>query len=249
MAKDNCILGGLGRRASKKEIKTDQDSVQKPSVWDRDQCLFASLGQKLSRSEKKRNDIRNAASEIFITQGFEAASMDKIAALAGVSKRTVYSHFGSKEELFAHVITNFCDLKREELDVKPDHELPLKECLVKLGTKFLHMLHYHGSVSLFRILISQAETDPSHGIEFMNTGPKISRELLATYLEEKIAAGEIAVDDPLEAAQSFYSMLFGARYLTCLVTGAPPPSPEEIDTIVDSTVERFIYGLKVTKEP
>ena len=245
MTKDNCILGGLGRRASKKEIKVDQDSVQKPSVWDRDQCLFASLGQKLTRSEQKRNDIRNAASEIFITQGFEAASMDKIAALAGVSKRTVYSHFGSKEELFAHIITNFCDLKREELDVKPDHNLPLKDCLIKLGTKFLHMLHYHGSVSLFRILISQAETDPSHGIEFMNTGPKISRELLATCLEEKKAAGEIAVDDPLEAAQSFYSMLFGARYLTCLVTGAPPPSPEEIDDIVESTVERFVHGLKV----
>lgn len=245
MTKDNCILGGLGRRASKKEIKIEQDSVQKPSVWDRDQCLFASLGQKLTRSEQKRNDIRNAASEIFITQGFEAASMDKIAALAGVSKRTVYSHFGSKEELFAHIITNFCDLKREELDVKPDHNLPLKDCLIKLGTKFLHMLHYHGSVSLFRILISQAETDPSHGIEFMNTGPKISRELLATYLEEKIATGEIAVDDPLEAAQSFYSMLFGARYLTCLVTGSPPPSPEEIDGIVESTVERFVHGLKV----
>ncbi len=245
MTKDNCILGALGRRASKKEIKMDQDSVQKPSVWDRDECLFASLGQKLTRSEQKRNDIRNAASEIFITQGFQAASMDKIAALAGVSKRTVYSHFGSKEELFAYIITNFCDLKREELDVKPDHNLPLKDCLIKLGTKFLHMLHYHGSASLFRILISQAETDPSHGIEFMNTGPKISRELLATYLEEKIAAGEIDVDDPLEAAQSFYSMLFGARYLTCLVTGSPPPSPEEIDGIVESTVERFIYGLKV----
>ena len=245
MTKDNCILGALGRRADKKKNIAVSDSGENQSVWNRDKCLFASLGQKLTRSEQKRNDIRNAASEIFITQGFEAASMDKIAALAGVSKRTVYSHFGSKEELFAHIITNFCEIKREELDVKPDHALPLRECLIKLGTTFLDMLHYHGSISLFRILITQAEADASHGIEFMNKGPKISRELLADYLEEKIAAGEIEVADSIEAAQCFYSSLFGARYLNCLVTAAPPPSHEEIAEIVEGTVERFIYGLKV----
>ncbi|MEH6631089.1 MAG: TetR/AcrR family transcriptional regulator [Halopseudomonas aestusnigri] len=245
MAKDNCILGALGRRADKKKSKSGQDSGRKHSGWDKDKCLFASLGQKLTRSEQKRNDIRDAAVEIFMTQGFETTSMDQVAALAGVSKRTVYSHYGSKEELFAQIMSSICEVKREELDVKPDHSLPIKECLTKLGNTFLDMLHYHGSISLFRILISQAENDSIHGEEFMNQGPKLSRELLAAYLQEKIDAGEIEVDDPIEAAQSFYSTLFGARYLNCLVTAAPPPSHEEIAILVDGTVDRFINGLKI----
>ncbi|MFD2206081.1 TetR/AcrR family transcriptional regulator [Kiloniella antarctica] len=245
MTKNNCILGSLGRRADKKKKTTCSDSSVKHLGWDKDKCLFATLGQKLTRSEQKRNDIRDAAIEVFMNQGFETASMDQIAALAGVSKRTVYSHYGSKEELFAQIMNNICEIKREELDVKPDHNLPIRECLIKLGNTFLDMLHYHGSISLFRILISHAESDPTHGIAFMDEGPKVSRELLAAYLEEKIAAGEIDVADPQEAAQSFYASLFGARYLNCLVTAAPPPSHEEIAKLVEDTVERFIYGLKL----
>ncbi|WP_020591727.1 TetR/AcrR family transcriptional regulator [Kiloniella laminariae] len=210
----------------------------------KDTCALGKLCHSLTRSEKKRNAIRDAAIKIFMDQSFEVASMDKIAAEAGVSKRTVYSHFGSKEELFAEIMKNICSLKRDELDVKPDHSLAPEECLTKLGITFLQMLHYHGSISLFRILIAQAENDPSHGIAFMEQGPKISSGMLADYLREKRETGEIVCDDPLEeAAQSFFSALFGARYLNCLITAAPQPSKAEIEKIVQGVVKRFLYGI------
>ena len=55
-------------------------------------------------TDRKREAIVRAAVEEFRTAGFEATSMDRIAAAAGVSKRTVYNHFPSKEELFSHIL-------------------------------------------------------------------------------------------------------------------------------------------------
>ena len=59
-------------------------------------------------SDKKREAILHGAKAMFLKHGFGDASMDQVAAAAGVSKMTVYRHFGSKEDLFAGVITEFC---------------------------------------------------------------------------------------------------------------------------------------------
>src|SRR5215475_5098081 len=58
------------------------------------------------RSDAKRDAILRGAKAVFLKQGFESTSMDVVALRAGVSKMTVYRHFGSKEALFAGVITN-----------------------------------------------------------------------------------------------------------------------------------------------
>lgn len=215
---------------------------------EKDSCALSLLGRKacdrLTRSEQKRLAIMEAAHEIFMQQGFEAASMDAIAAEASVSKRTVYSHFGSKEELFAAIMHNVCAAKRAEAGVDVDRELPLEEALVKLGTTFLTMLHYHDdTLPLLRNLIGQAECNPQFGEQFMKTGPEDTAQMLAAYFREKIEAGELEIDDPLGAAQNFFSALFGARYLHCLIANAPPPTEEEIKAIAQGFVQRFLYGV------
>src|SRR5476649_1659951 len=60
--------------------------------------------QPLRLTDRKRQAIVDAAIAEFRAFGFEATSMDKIAATAGVSKRTVYNHFPSKDELFTHIL-------------------------------------------------------------------------------------------------------------------------------------------------
>ena len=68
-------------------------------------------------SDKKRQAILQGAKAAFLKEGFGGASMDQVAALAGVSKMTVYRHFGSKEDLFAGVITELCHfIVAEDLD-------------------------------------------------------------------------------------------------------------------------------------
>ena len=62
----------------------------------------------MSRSEQKREQILLAAKELFCEQGFPNTSMDEVAKLAGVSKQTVYSHFGCKDDLFVASIESKC---------------------------------------------------------------------------------------------------------------------------------------------
>ncbi len=70
--------------------------------------LEKSAAQGRALSDKKRFAILRGAKAVFLKEGFGGASMDQVAAAAGVSKMTVYRHFGSKEELFAGVITESC---------------------------------------------------------------------------------------------------------------------------------------------
>ena len=62
-----------------------------------------------TKSEEKRQQIIEASTCLFSELGFAQTSMDKIAKKAGVSKQTVYSHFGSKDELFVNAISSKCD--------------------------------------------------------------------------------------------------------------------------------------------
>ena len=70
---------------------------------------------KLTRSEEKRLAIIDAAREVFLAKGFEQTSMDAISHVANVSKRTIYSHFKSKEKLFASIMTDMCQRKHDHI--------------------------------------------------------------------------------------------------------------------------------------
>ena len=61
------------------------------------------------RSARKRRAILDAATSVFLRSGYLGTSMDEIAALAGVSKQTIYKHFADKERLFSEIVTAVCD--------------------------------------------------------------------------------------------------------------------------------------------
>ena len=80
-------------------------------------------------TDRKREAIVAAAIAEFRENGFEVTSMDKIAATAGVSKRTVYNHFPSKEELFAEILHQLWASSVAQLDVSYASDRPLREQL------------------------------------------------------------------------------------------------------------------------
>ncbi|MFL6657972.1 MAG: TetR/AcrR family transcriptional regulator, partial [Massilia sp.] len=83
-------------------------------------------------TDRKRLAILTAAADQFRTHGFEASSMDKIAALAGVSKRTVYNHFPSKDELFAETLMQLFHAGSASLDLPYSSTAPLRDQLTTL---------------------------------------------------------------------------------------------------------------------
>ncbi len=98
----------------------------------------------------KRQAIVAAAARVFLDSGYGAASMDAIADEAGVSKQTVYSHFGAKDALFQAIIEDKCEQLLQPIFLKlvpgQDHAETLKE----VARHFLTAILAPGSTALFR---------------------------------------------------------------------------------------------------
>jgi TetR/AcrR family transcriptional regulator of autoinduction and epiphytic fitness len=78
---------------------------------------------------KKRATILDGAIDVFLSMGYELASMDKIAETAGVSKKTIYNHFGSKENLFQEIVADFLAQRQRLKTISYNPEKSLKEQL------------------------------------------------------------------------------------------------------------------------
>src|SRR5262249_1217726 len=99
------------------------------------------------RSDPKRDAILPGAKPVFLKHGFESHSMDVVALRAGVCKMTVYRHFGSKEALFAGVITNLCE-RIVDGDLREIFELPPHQALMTFARKMIAIVFAHETVEL-----------------------------------------------------------------------------------------------------
>jgi len=210
--------------------------------------------KKMSRGEVKNAAIVEAARVIFLKHGFDGASMDQIAASAGVSKRTVYFHFQSKVNLFANVMMAMCASKRPEVVGGETLETssvlapsrPIDQALMELGENFLSMIFEPEAMALFRILIGQANQFPEIGQEFFDRGPREMLDMLTHYLTAAQDRGVIRLNgDPELAAGSFLTSLLGPIYIQCLATACPPPSPAMIRKQAKIAVTTFLNGSQV----
>ena len=203
--------------------------------------------KKLTRSEEKQLQIIDAAKKVFLEKGFDIASMDMIAAEAGVSKRTVYSHYQSKDKLFASIMNDLCSSKRGEVTDKEDWEecdflpkdQPIEETLTTFGHIFLSYIFDPEVLAMLRILIGQADKFPEIGESFYDQGPVMTQKMLITYFEHTNETGETNFVDPCITAKSFIASLLGPRHLQCMF-GAAPPEQEEIDDHVKRVVGLFL---------
>ncbi|PTS76575.1 helix-turn-helix domain-containing protein, partial [Stenotrophomonas sp. HMWF023] len=91
-------------------------------------------------TDRKREAIVRAAVEEFRSAGYEATSMDRIAAVAGVSKRTVYNHFPSKEELFALILEELWQSSVASVELPYRADQPLEVQLLQLLRQKLDLL-------------------------------------------------------------------------------------------------------------
>ena len=161
-------------------------------------------------SEAKREAIVAAASRAFFEQGFVGASIEAIAADAGVSKVTVYNHFGTKEGLFAASVEAECASMGRHIRLDPDApRKPIREHLEMLGAAFHAFVSQPQIMQFDRRIAAEADRDPAIGNAFLDAGPRPMCNHLAAIIAAAHEAGEIRVDDPLLAAEQFVSMAKG----------------------------------------
>jgi AcrR family transcriptional regulator len=188
----------------------------------------------------KRTAIIAAATELFTQSGYGAVSMDAIAAKAGVSKRTVYSHFPGKDVLFAAVMTRHCSRLSGESVWELDPEIEPREMLTDRGRRFLRLITSPEAVSLFRTVTAEAERFPELGRTFFETGPKCWFGSFEDYLRAQDEKGRLRVPNPAVAAKFLFSLLKDPLHLRMMLGVQSKVTEEEIEAHVKTVVDVFL---------
>jgi AcrR family transcriptional regulator len=192
----------------------------------------------------KRRQIVDGARAVFLSRGFDAASMGDIAKAAGVSKGTLYVYFKDKDELFAAIVQGECAMQAEgvfEFD-HADHDV--EAVLLRHGTAFVRNIGDPGRLSSLRTVIAVAERMPDLGRKVYETGPAVAVAKLSAYLEAQVNAGVLAIDDCEVAAAQFIETCHATMFKPMLFNFAPPPSSERIAHVVGIAVRTFLAAYR-----
>ncbi|TXF96125.1 TetR/AcrR family transcriptional regulator [Massilia arenae] len=190
-------------------------------------------------TDRKRSAILAAAAEQFRVHGYETASMDAIAALAEVSKRTVYNHFASKEELFAETVMQMFESSAGQLELGYQSERSLRDQLVELMTLKMRTLADPEFIALARVAIGEAIHAPER------TLPVIARlgereEGVTAWIRAAQADGKLKAGDPAFAATLLQGQVKTFAFWPQIAMGAAPLAPEQQELVIDAAVSMFL---------
>ena len=154
--------------------------------------------------------IREAATTLFLRNGYVGTSMDEVAALARVSKQTVYTHFDDKERLFTELVLSntervddFVDEMTALLERAADPERDLGE----LARRYLGAVVRPQVLQLRRLVIGEAGRFPDLARAYHERVPERVVGALASGLEALAGRDLLRLDDPQLAAQHFVALV------------------------------------------
>lgn len=190
---------------------------------------------------EKRQAILDAAKRLFPRHGYDGISMDAIATEAGVSKRTVYSHFTDKDTLFAEAVKAKCEemLPHAVFELGPDAG-PIREVLLTIARRFHCLVTSDEAVRLHRIMAAQAPDSPKLAKLFYEAGPRRTLAEFEALLRHAHDAGALDVPDPVRSAEHFFCLIKGLNHLRVLIGCCEPLSAEATETHLRSVVDLFV---------
>ena len=175
-----------------------------------------------ARAARTRGLITAAAADQFLENGFLGASMDEIAAAAGVSKQTVYAHFESKEALFLAMVQGLtggaADSFRERRN-DPTGDEPIERFLLDFATLQLQIVMTPRLMRLRRLVIGEVGRFPELGRALHEKGPGHSIGRLARAFAVYRDKGELTVGNAREAAAFFNWLVMGGPVNDAMLLG------------------------------
>lgn len=205
------------------------------------------LWGRTAASQQRRRDILLAGKKVFFQSGYPLASVDRIAEVAGTTKRTVYDHFGSKEALFAEVIAfagdQFVALLPSVGDLPEAPEAGLRAFAARLAD----LVGAPDSLRFQRLVIAEAERQPAMGRALYDTAVLGAERALATYLEACVARGALRPHDAAATARIVLDVATSAPRLRGLL--AMTEAEAEADPIGDRALDEIIGYVTTRLSP
>ncbi len=171
-------------------------------------------------AEDRRQQILEAATQLFAHQGFGGTTTRHIAQRAQVNEAIIFRHFPTKDDLYWAVIEHNCQAGQGAKIVAEQlaRKQPPAETFAAIAREFLRSRERDSSLGRLLLFSALEHHELSH--RFFNTHMATLYEELAGYIREQIEAGNFRPANPLLAARSFWGMvvyhflvqeLFGAK--------------------------------------
>lgn len=197
------------------------------------------MSEKRTLSDKKRDDILNAAIQDFDKHGFQKTSMDQVAKTANVSKRTVYNHFPSKESLFREIIMLMRDQGLAAMSYKYQREQPLEVQLSAMAEQEMTLLKSKSFISLSRLVIAECIHAPEMAEKALNQMEQTETGL-KKWLKQAHDDKQLEIDDIEFASTQFLSLLKAFGFWPQVLGYGDFPGSHRHSTIIESAVSMFL---------
>jgi TetR/AcrR family transcriptional regulator, mexJK operon transcriptional repressor len=237
------------RRRSNASDMTTGPEVRVAAVVDADEDpAGGARSDEESRSARKRRAITEAATTLFLRNGYQGTSMDEVAALAAVSKQTVYKNFADKEQLFSDIVLGitgnadrFAQVATTLLQDTDDLEKDLRE----LARRYLTSVLQPQVLQLRRLVIGEAARFPELGRAYYARAPERVLATLASLLQDLADRGLLRLDDPLLAARHLAFLILSIPLDKAMFCGDEESfTAAELERFADAGVGVFLaaYG-------
>ncbi len=200
------------------------------------------------RSEHKRQAILDAATSVFLRDSYLGASMDEIAALSGVSKQTIYKHFGSKEALFIEIVGSMTTTTGNTVLVEskePDAAGELEPFLRQYAERQLSLVLTPRMMQLRRLVVAEVGRFPQLAEVLYERGPARAIAAWSGLLQRIAEHGLVSLGASAVAAPQFPWLVMAEPLNRAMLLGdGAIPSPEELKRHAAEGVRTFLasYG-------
>ena len=194
--------------------------------------------------------ILNTARQLFLERGYDATSLDDVAAASGVSKTTVYNNFRDKTDLFSAVVLSVTERAEQivaELGATLDDDGPVEARLTAVARALAHGVLNPAVVQLRRLAISEAVRFPAVVTAYWDRAPARTLALLTDSFTRMAGRGELDIDDPAAAAALFAYGVLGLHQDQALLQPGRPLARADLDRHVDQMVAAFLRAYAPTR--
>jgi len=195
---------------------------------------------------RKRAQIVAAARQAFLDEGYAGSSVNRIADAAGVSIKTLYRHFPSKDDLFSAVMQAACQVAPYTAADEAQEQwsmLPPERGIVLAGEEYLHHALSPEQIALYRVVIRDAQRFPELGERYEAEVVGHREAMFAAYLDRWAPASGWTLRESRQAAGLFAALL-NAGTLDAALKGRWSPCAGELEARARLAADRLICLLR-----
>jgi len=192
---------------------------------------------------KKQEKILHAARGVFLSCGYEGASMDQIAASAGVSKATLYAHFDNKENLFSEMQSDYLNAQEDAISAIERSNVDTVEGLHRIAQVMIEAWAEPNALRFSRMIMGESARYPQLGRLFVETGIYRLQTVLERVLKSLDSQGELTIPDPELAAELFIGMIRSPIQMRSLHALGAQPDRAELDRLALAAVQMAVAAF------